>query len=47
MQHIHLQIGCIVQDLVIIQSKFNYALIYYKNGQLNKAKNICIEILKI
>jgi len=30
-----------------MQSKFNNALIHYKNGQLNKAKDICIEILKI
>ena len=28
-------------------NKFNNALIHYKNGQLNKAKDICIEILKI
>ena len=27
--------------------KFNNALTHYKNGQLNKAKDICIEILKI
>ena len=30
-----------------MQSKFEHALIHYKNGQLNKAKDICIEILKI
>ena len=30
-----------------MQSKFNNALTHYKNGQLNKAKDICIEILKI
>ena len=30
-----------------MKSKFNNALIHYKNGQLNKAKDICIEILKI
>ena len=30
-----------------MKSKFNNALTHYKNGQLNKAKDICIEILKI
>ena len=30
-----------------MQSKFSNALTHYKNGQLNKAKDICIEILKI
>ena len=30
-----------------MRNKFNNALIHYKNGQLNKAKDICIGILKI